>query len=152
VPEPALAGRVRSVLAGAAEGAVRAPLAALVGLGAGSTPAGDDALIGMLAVLHRCAPPAAAEPLLAALASDLPPLLPRTTPVSAHFLRLALDGHLSERLVNLVDDLARDGQVRPQHLALQLATGASSGRDALAGVVTALHELLPHPQTLEDVA
>ena len=120
---------------------VPAALTALVGRGAGLTPAGDDAVIGVLAVLHRVAPDRVAAPLRALLAEALFPMLDRTTAISAHFLRLAADGHLGEALLEAVDDLARRGDVADDLIDRVLAVGATSGADALAGVASALSGL-----------
>lgn len=113
----------------------------LIGRGSGCTPSGDDAVVGVLAVLQRAAPPASAAAPLARMAATLPSLLHRTTPISAHFLRLALRGAHTEHLVDLVDAVARDGAPSPAQLRRVLATGASSGADALVGVVAALAHL-----------
>jgi hypothetical protein len=105
----------------------------------------------MLAVLHRGAPPALTRDLLAEIGAALPPLLARTTRISAHYLRLALLGAFSELLLAVVDDLARTG--RTTHAPALLATGATSGADALAGVVATIHALArPTDALLKDVA
>jgi len=130
---------------------VEATLRPLVGRGVGLTPSGDDAIVGILAVLHRCAAPSVADGPLHALAPSLPPLLERTTPISAHFLRLALRGQFSERLVSVVDACCTPSGPTPEALDRLLATGATSGADAFAGVVAA-HSLAPNPHSYEDVA
>jgi Protein of unknown function (DUF2877) len=114
---------------------------ALVGTGPGLTPSGDDALVGLLAVLHWAGPDTAAGRLRQRLAACIRPLLDRTTIISAHYLRLALDGHVGEHLTNLLDDLGPDGAFRPELVTRVLATGATSGADALIGVVTGLRLL-----------
>jgi hypothetical protein len=139
---PDLLAHARAVLSGA-------PLRDLVGRGPGLTPAGDDALVGMLAVLHRATPPECAAPVLARLQRALPPLLDRTTPISAHYVRLALRGAFTEHLTAVVDALAAGGEPSDGQLERLLATGATSGADALAGVVAALTHL---PTELGDVA
>jgi hypothetical protein len=152
-PHAALVAHLAATLAspGASAAEVGERLHALVGLGSGLTPAGDDAIVGMLAVLQRCAPHAAAARPLALLAGTLPSLLERTTPISAHYLRLALRGHHTESLVAVVDALAEQAGPSPDALARLLATGATSGADALAGV-TAAAQILPTLQHLQDVA
>ena len=86
-------------------------LASLVGLGAGLTPSGDDALVGALAaldVISECSP--VARPLRRALVEALPvPLEPRTTRLSAQMLRAAADGLYAEPVLALLDALAPDG-------------------------------------------
>ena len=121
-------------LAGRDAGRVTRCVAALVGLGPGLTPSGDDALVGLLAALHRLAP--AGDASLALLAAAVRTHLHRTGDISAHYLRLAVDGHVGERLVALCDALAvgadRDVDAATASVA---ATGATSGADALLGVV-----------------
>lgn len=148
--DSAAATGLTAVLDAAGTDAVGRALRPIVGRGPGSTPAGDDALVGMLAVLHRATPPSTAAPIVAAVGTALGPLLGRTTTISAHFLRLALDGWFSERLLAVVDDLAITGGVDARHLAALLATGATSGADALAGVVVTAGWLGAHE--LEEVA
>jgi hypothetical protein len=135
-------------------GAVRAALLPLVGTGPGLTPAGDDALVGMLAVLHRLGRPDRAESLLAAVSAALPPLLWRTTPISAHYLHLAIRGVFGQALLAVVDGVADEAGPSPDALGRLLATGATSGADALAGVVAGLAVLaqLPFSSELKDVA
>ena len=121
--------------------AVDACVAPLVGNGPGLTPAGDDALVGLLATLHRVGPPAASADPLRLLGASVSTRLARTTTIGAHYLRLALRGHFGEHLINLVDALDADGVVDAASLARVLATGASSGADALAGVAAGLRLL-----------
>jgi hypothetical protein len=107
---------------------------ALVGLGPGLTPSGDDALVGLLAALHRLS--RAGDDLLALLGQAVACDLHRTCDISAHYLRLAVAGHVGERLIALCDALAdgTDGDV-DEAAAAVAATGATSGADALLGVV-----------------
>jgi hypothetical protein len=113
---------------------VRGCVAKLVGRGPGLTPSGDDALVGMLAVLHRLgtAGPGPARLLGPAVAAHLH----RTGDISAHYLDLAIAGHFGERLIALCDALASG---EPDDVtaaaAAVVATGATSGADALLGVV-----------------
>ena len=115
-------------------GGVASCVASLVGLGPGLTPSGDDALVGLLAALHRLAP--AGDASLALLGPAVARHLHRTGDISAHYLRLAVAGHVGERLVALCDALARgvDRDVDTAAAAVA-ATGATSGADALLGVV-----------------
>jgi len=117
-------------------------VAALVGNGPGLTPAGDDALVGLLATLHRVGPSTASTTdLLRLLGAGVSTRLARTTVISAHYLRLALLGHFGEHLTDLVDALGEDGVVNAASLARVRAMGASSGADALAGVAAGLRLL-----------
>ena len=128
----------------------------LVGRGVGVTPSGDDAIVGVLAVLHRCAHPTAAAGPIDALTAAISPLLERTTPISAHFLRLALRGELGERLVSVVDACCTPTGPDPAAIDRLLATGATSGADALAGVIAAeslaAHPVAAHSRTPAEVA
>ncbi len=76
------------------------------------------------------------------------PLLERTTPISAHYLRLALRGAFSERLTALLDTVAdgpERGALHDSRLDAAIdavaAVGATSGADALAGVTLTLDVL-----------
>ncbi len=120
---------------------------ALVGSGPGLTPSGDDALVGVLAVLHRAGPSAVTVGLRELLGASMVPLLGRTTAISAHYLRLALAGHFGEHLTNLIDGLGADGNVGPEFVARVRSAGASSGTDALVGVITGLRLLCSIPST-----
>jgi hypothetical protein len=116
---------------------VQGVLLRLVGRGVGLTPSGDDAIVGILAVLHRCAPSAVAAGPIDALSAALAPVLDRTTAISAHFLRLALRGEFGERLVSVVDACCSPSGPDPDVVDRLLATGATSGADALVGVTAA---------------
>lgn len=115
-------------------------VASLVGLGPGLTPSGDDALVGVLAVLHRLAP--AGEGSLDLLHTAVLEHVHRTGDISAHYLRLAAAGHVGERLVALCDALASGARDEVDAAtAAVVATGATSGADALLGVVSGLRLL-----------
>lgn len=110
-------------------------VASLVGRGPGLTPSGDDALVGLLAVLHRLAP--ADERSLALLGPTVAARLHRTADISAHYLRLAVAGHFGERLIALCDALAAASPAEVETAAAAvIATGATSGADALLGVLS----------------
>lgn len=101
----------------------------LIGSGPGSTPAGDDVVVGVLAALHRSGRGVAGLDLLREL---LPPLLPRTVAVSRHALTHALTGDLPERTHELLAGLARPDRVSAT-LAAARTWGASSGLDMACG-------------------
>ena len=109
---------------------------ALVGRGAGSTPAGDDFLIGMLA--HAWVTQgreAAAVATLRSLAAELPSL---TTTVGASYLRAAARGEFGSHLIAWVRGLPRVSPQRGLELARRAAAhGATSGYDTLVGFVAA---------------
>ncbi len=119
-------------------------VASLVGRGPGLTPSGDDALVGLLAVLHRLA--ATADPSTELVGRAVTAHLHRTGDISAHYLRLAAAGHFGERLVALCDALATGAHtaVEPAAAAV-VATGATSGADALLGVLTAVRLVTTSP-------
>lgn len=115
-------------------GRVTSCVASLVGLGPGLTPSGDDALVGLLAVLHRLSP--ANDASLALLGPAVATHLHRTGDISAHYLRLAVAGHVGERLVALGDALAVGADLDVDRAAASVAaSGATSGADALLGVL-----------------
>jgi hypothetical protein len=107
----------------------------LIGLGPGLTPAGDDCLVGVLAVLHRvdaawlASVPALRDGIGAAARAG-------TTSVSAEFLRHALHGLFAEPLVDLVT--ATTGEGAHEGARRLRAHGATSGADTLLGVALAL--------------
>jgi hypothetical protein len=114
-------------------------LLALIGRGAGSTPAGDDFLIGMLAQawagVGEQAPLVA---LLRALDDRLPQL---TTSASVSYLRAATRGEFGSHLTILVRSLAHVPRARALALAARVAGhGVSSGLDTLAGFVAAAED------------
>jgi hypothetical protein len=151
-PEPGTAGRASD--APGLEPAV----ARLVGAGPGLTPSGDDVLVGLLAALsrggHGCP--------WAAVASDrvgeiVLRYAHRTTDISAHYLRLAARGHVGEPLSDLLDSLVTGlpAEALLDRASDVLSVGASSGADALLGVLAGLDAVLKlplQPQTDEKVA
>ncbi len=115
--------------------AVVAALSALVGLGPGLTPAGDDFIVGYLAALwsrSRREPGIAA--LLLALAPPVGRLALQTNAISRQMLRDALQGHFAERLTDVVRCICEGGDVAAATMrALQV--GHSSGADVLCGLL-----------------
>jgi hypothetical protein len=112
----------------------------LLGLGEGLTPAGDDVLVGALAVLHRFAPswlrehPEIADVVGTRAASA-------TTIVAREFVIHALGGHFAESLIDLLT--AESADAVGHAAARLLATGASSGADTLTGIRVALAAWAP---------
>ena len=110
----------------------------LVGLGEGLTPAGDDFLVGALAILHAFLPgfvlghPLIAIDLGAAARAG-------TTLVARDFLLHALDGRFSQVVLALV---AAASELEARRLLAELLTmGATSGADTAAGMRVALAAL-----------
>jgi Protein of unknown function (DUF2877) len=106
---------------------------ALVGLGPGLTPAGDDVLAGALAALAA----AGDEPRRARLAEAVRPLLPRTSPISAALLDQARLGRAIPQVVTLLRALAGSGELEAASSGL-LAVGHTSGAALALGVRAAL--------------
>jgi len=107
---------------------------ALVGLGAGLTPSGDDFLVGLLAVLHVIGflPCSAASPVHVQFCECV---RLGTSQLSGEFLRCAFEGHFAEPLVLLVRALCAPAtDAWPAHAATLAAVGHSSGVDAMVGI------------------
>jgi Protein of unknown function (DUF2877) len=113
----------------------------LIGWGEGLTPSGDDFLVGLLAVLGALAQDETRRSAFcAALAAHIAAQVQRTTPIAAHYLRLAAGGHFGEPLLTLRDALLTQADGSRVDAALQhaLAIGATSGADTVAGLVAGL--------------
>ena len=143
--EARIGPRMRALVAAVADAnghTVDTSLRSLVGFGPGLTPSGDDALIGLLCALGR----AGEADLATALREPVRALLRRTTPVSIHSLCLALDGHVAEATVAVVDAAlgagttavpVGDARVR-RAVETLLGVGATTGADTLVGVLAGL--------------
>ncbi len=107
--------------------------AALVGLGPGLTPAGDDVLAAMLLTLSAVPGSTGA---VDALARETAPLLAGTTALSATLLRHATAGRGIPEVTSLVDALAGCGDLACSTARL-LAVGHSSGAALAHGVLAA---------------
>jgi len=119
-------------------GRVLAAARRLIGLGEGLTPAGDDCLVGALAVLHRARVPW--------LTGDASPAVAiahaahgRTTAVGREFILHALDGFFSEPVLAVLRAASPD-EARGAAAGL-LGLGATSGADTLAGMRLACQAL-----------
>jgi hypothetical protein len=154
------AGRARSLSAGTglrALAALEAGIAArdagafadaacaLIGLGEGLTPAGDDAVVGALAAVHRLAPA-----WLATQAEQRNRLADaarrRTTDVARDFILEALDGRFAEPVLALLTAGSdHDIAVAARRL---LAMGATSGADTLCGIRLGCRALHAHCRDL----
>ena len=111
---------------------------ALIGLGEGLTPAGDDCVVGALVMLNRFSRPwLGSHPGItagiAAAAKD------GTTMLGREFILHALDGSFSEVMLRLVT--AASAQEARRATAQLLATGGTSGADTLQGMQLALEAL-----------
>jgi hypothetical protein len=116
-------------------GTAQTAAVALIGLGIGLTPSGDDFLVGLLAGLEAADDPMR-NPLAAAIARETPG---RTTEFGAALLQHACRGEFSQRLHDVLIALAaRDGAGLARAIARAKAYGATSGADTLAGLSCAL--------------
>ncbi len=106
---------------------------ALLGLGPGLTPAGDDVLAGALVALAACGRAGRRDELAAAVL----PRLHRTTTVSAALLRAAAAGYAVPELARLVRS-ALPGRPDSAALGALLAVGSSSGVALAAGALAVL--------------
>jgi hypothetical protein len=134
-----LADAVAGALASGARTDLDEAVRRAVGRGPGLTPAGDDVLVGILAVLT--APPGAPgrEPVSARLRAALAPALPATTEISRALLSQASHGHVSRPVWELTRSVlsGRADAASAQARADVLATGATSGGDTCAGLAAA---------------
>jgi uncharacterized protein DUF2877 len=111
---------------------------ALIGLGEGLTPAGDDCLVGALAVLQRFSRPwlESLPEIPAALAAAVED---GTTMMGREFILHALAGSFSEVVLRLLTATSVQDAMRAA--AQLLATGGTSGADTLRGMQLALEAL-----------
>ncbi|MGL4496822.1 MAG: DUF2877 domain-containing protein, partial [Beijerinckiaceae bacterium] len=116
-----------------------APVADLVGLGNGLTPAGDDYIGGVLLAAHALGAPAIIAGIECALAT-----LPNnaTTPLSFALLKAACEGIAHESIHALLHALAIGAQARAvAEMKKIIAIGHSSGSDTLAGMALILEHM-----------
>ena len=101
---------LRDWLTAALSGSPRPPpaLAALIGLGPGLTPSGDDFLCGVMATLHYLGGSAVAR----RLAEGVLAAAAETNLISAAYLRCAAEGETSEVLFNALSSIAAGGDGR----------------------------------------
>ena len=128
--------------------------ARLVGWGEGLTPAGDDFLVGLCAGLDvQIGGNVARRACRDAIGCAMIASTPRTTTISAHYLRLAAAGHFQERLLAARDALlsSESPQQRDEALRAACAIGATSGTDGVAGLLAGL-TLWPAAGTSDEAA
>jgi hypothetical protein len=112
------------------EAAVRSGVASLLGLGEGLTPAGDDLILGIMAVLYYSGRGLGVLGDCVAL-----PAREVTTQVSANYLRLAALGEFSSRLGGAATALLGGSDEELWEPVLRLLDhGHSSGTDTAAGL------------------
>lgn len=138
---PGVAGRAHLAAAIRERDAAQliAGAAALLGLGDGLTPSGDDCLVGALAVLHHVDREwlsRAGSPIVGAIAGSA---RERTTTIGREFVLHALAGRFSEPVLAVLRALAPGEQ---RHAVARLARlGATSGADTLCGMRLACRSL-----------
>jgi hypothetical protein len=116
---------------------------ALVGLGQGLTPSGDDVLVGLFAVLHL--PGGPCEPLRDLGRQIVARAAHRTHAISLCALRAAAEGRVRARVVALLSTLiAGERDTMLAALRAVLALGSTSGRDIVAGIVLGFEAQLHH--------
>jgi hypothetical protein len=123
------------------QAALRQAVAALVGLGAGLTPSGDDFLCGFLAAVRACDPGLMEdrEELIAALNAAVATELPRTTQISAGLVHCAVRNFWPLPLVDLAEAMAGDREPEALRALGELcALGHSSGSDMATGFLFGL--------------
>ncbi|MBX3087800.1 MAG: DUF2877 domain-containing protein [Cryobacterium sp.] len=108
-------------------------LSRMIGAGPGTTPSGDDVIVGVLAGLHSGGLFEAA----ARLGDRVLPLLSGTTRAGAHYLRSAVDGRFGEHVHQVLRSLELDSDPRLT-IAIASEWGSTSGVDLLHGLVAAL--------------
>lgn len=110
---------------------------ALIGLGPGLTPSGDDVVAGALAALRLLGPAAGAAqaaPLAAALAAGGHAAAGRTTSLSAALVRHADAGEVAAPAADVLLALAGRGTLEAAVESV-LAVGHTSGHDLARGIV-----------------
>jgi len=116
--------------------AARESVTALLGLGPGLTPAGDDVLAGLLIGLHAASEVDAANALAAMIRATSPGA---TSEISHAFLEAAMDGLPSEPLADAIAAVMTGDEARfPAIIERIDGVGHTSGWDMLAGAVLAL--------------
>ena len=151
-----LAHRIRALLADWKRTDDVRSLADLLGLGIGSTPAGDDVLVGLLAGLRALSTVStSAQTAVTSIREALggEELLARTTRASAQSIVAALDGAVVEPLRVMVQHLGGNGLRRATlDLDLQgvLRLGSTSGVSMLRGLDSALECPLPERRSRVD--
>jgi len=116
----------------------------LAGLGPGGTPAGDDFLVGVMAAIWLLGDEAHALVIAETAA-------PRTSALSAAFLRAAGRGEFIALWHALLEALAAGDLVQVEKAAMQVESfGASSGADALDGFILAGRSLLGKGATRQN--
>ena len=127
---------------------LRRAVAALIGLGAGLTPSGDDFLCGFLAAARGCdlGSLEAGDGLVARLNDAVEVNLGRTGSLSAFLLRCGIQNFWPGPLVDLAEALAGERENEALRALDELCLlGHSSGADLATGFLFGLETLLASP-------
>jgi hypothetical protein len=130
------------------------PARALIGLGAGLTPSGDDLLVGYLAGLW-CSVSGMSEraQFVSSLGKAIIQLSQQTTDISRAYLFHASQGGVSSRLADLAEAICHgensDRLVAITESAMQV--GHTSGMDAVSGLLFGLVAWHPKNSIFQDV-
>ena len=119
-----------------------------MGWGEGLTPAGDDYLVGLCAALQSLVHGnAARRTFLRRMRGFVASQSLRTTPISAHWLTLASRGHFNADLLRALDALRAERDVQNARDAIDalMAVGATSGADALTGILSGFEAWMKAP-------
>lgn len=114
----------------------------LVGLGPGLTPSGDDVLGGVMLALTAAGHADLRDILWETIAPELDAL---TVPISAMHLSAAADGLAAAAMHDLLDAILTDAADLGDKLSIAAGHGATSGWDAVAGLVLGLEAVLARP-------
>jgi Protein of unknown function (DUF2877) len=166
--EPGLAGRLADLaaiasdrswhesarMAQAVRSALEVPaalgdvLTEVVGRGPGSTPSGDDVLVGILAVLNSRHSGAVGARATESLGRAILPLLWTTTDISGQLLRQAVKGLFSRDVHELVSALLGNPDPRQLRNTIRrvIGTGATSGADTCMGLLAFAPSFLIPPE------
>ncbi len=109
----------------------------MVGYGPGSTPSGDDVLVGIFAVLTASRSGAAGAAAARSLDQMMRPLLPGTTDISMQLLRQASRGLVGRAVHELICAISGETNLQALRLAIQrvVETGVTSGADTCMGLL-----------------
>jgi hypothetical protein len=118
----------------AGRGGALPDVSALVGLGPGLTPSGDDFLCGFMATLYGLGYPLVAQQVARIV---IPLAATRTNLISAAYLRCAADGEIYEALRQILACVCGRGEDLDTQLDRMEAYGHTSGWDTFAGAVAA---------------
>ncbi len=116
-------------------------LVRLIGAGPGTTPAGDDVVIGVLATLSAARGLPGADDAAQRLAAPVAALVDQTTAMSRHDLLAATDGEFAEHVHGLVRALT-DPDLVVETVDHARTWGASSGIDHASGATAAARAVL----------